>query len=104
MGTVSVAASSQSAGALFGDIKSAYYNVIRQVVVGSEEPEAVLFQFLDRLGLSLDVRRNIVAFIQQQGSLLATGNASPALRAFLQILNDETWFVVDRSENSVSFA
>ena len=68
------------------------------MVVGSEEPEEVLFQILRRLGLSLDVCTSTVDFIQRQGSLLATGNASPTLCSFLRALNEETWFVVDGSE------
>ena len=87
-----------SAGALFGDIRSAYDSAIRQVVVGSEEPDDVLLCVFERLGLAPDTCRAIIDFIHTQSSLLAIGGASPSLTAFLRVLNEETWFVVDGSE------
>ena len=42
--------------------------------------------------------REVIEFVNTQGSQLAVGSASSDLGAFLRVLNEETWFVVDGSD------
>ena len=98
---VAAAESGASVAASFTDIKSAYYSVIRQLAVGSEAQDDALRAVLARLPLSVEAQRGAVLFIQEQGSLLATGGASQSLVQFMRTLNEDTWFVVDGS-NKVS--
>ena len=88
----------RSAGALFCDIRSAYYNAIRQMVVGTNDADATLLAIFERLHLSPDTCREAIYFIHAQGYLVESGGASPELTSLLRAMNQETWFVVDGSD------
>ena len=87
-----------SAGALYSDIKSAYYSVLREYVVGFSGPEDQLRTCFARLGLSADVAAAAIHFVNTHGSLLQLGQADPALVEYMRCLNDDTWFVINGSE------
>ena len=97
------AADGSSAGALFCDIRKAYYNVIRQMVVGTCDADGALLAIFERLQFSLDTCREAIDFIHAQGSLVASGGASPELTSLLQAMNQDTWFVVDGSEKVTQY-
>jgi len=82
----------------FTDIKSAYayYSVVRQLVVAFD-PEEVLVWLLGRLDLAVEATAEVMAFVNQHGSLMQQGGAAPELIEFMQELNQDTWFVVDGS-------
>ena len=88
-----------SAGALYSDIKSAYYLVIWQYVVGFPGPEMQLRACLHRLGLSPEVSAAAVEFVIIHGSLLQLGQADPALVEYMRSLNEDAWFVIDGSDS-----
>ena len=90
-----------SAGALYSDIKCAYYSVIRQYVVGYVGPEMQLRACLHRLGLSTEVSATAVEFVNNHCPLLQLGQADPALVEYMRSLNENTWFVIDGSESVV---
>ena len=86
---------------MYSDIQSAYYSVIREYVVGFIGPEAQLRACLDRLGLSTEVAATAINFVNTHGSLLQLGQADPALVEYMRCLNDDTWFVINGSEEVV---
>ena len=86
-----------SAGALYSDVKGAYYGVIRQLVVGSDQPDDTLRAVLQGLSLPIEVAQAMVEFIRLHGSLLQVAGAPPALVRLLREMNEETWFVMKGS-------
>ena len=88
----------QSAGALFTDIRSVYYSIIRQYVVGFEGPDDQLRAIMARLSLSPEVTEQALLVIHKHGSLLQERCADPDIKSLLRDLNDATWFVIDGSE------
>ena len=89
--------SKTSAGALFTDIKGAYY-VIRQYVVGSVGPDDQFRSILARLNLGAGFAEEALRLINLHGSLLQQGATDPALVSFLRDLNEATSFVVDGTD------
>ena len=92
------AAYGSSASAILCDIRSAYYDVIRQMVVGTCDADGALLACFERLQLSSDTCREAIDFIHAQRSLVESGGASPELTSLLRAMNQDTWFVVDGSE------
>ena len=86
-----------SAGALYSDVKGAYYGVIRQLVVGSDQPDDTLRAVLQGLSLPIEVAQAMVEFIRLHGSLLQVAGAPLALVRLLREMNEETWFVMEGS-------
>jgi hypothetical protein len=58
----------------------------------------ILLVIFERLQLAPDTCAEVLQCIHTQGSLLALGGAPEELIAFLRILNEDTWFVVDGAE------
>ena len=76
-----------SASALFTDIRSVYYSIIRQYVTGFCGSDPVFRSIAARLSLSTEVTAAALAFVHESNSLLAIGGADPTLPAFLRDLN-----------------
>ena len=85
----------QAAAALFADLKSAYYSIVRQFVIGFSGHDDVLRAIMHRLDLPPAVCQELVRFLAVQGSLLRTGGASQDLIDILTDLNEDTWLVVE---------
>jgi hypothetical protein len=94
----SAEATGQSAGALFSDIRSAYYNVIRQLVFGTAESDDALLVIFHRLQLGPETCAEVLQFVHAKSSILAQGGASEELVDLLRALNEQTWFVVDGAD------
>ena len=75
-----------SAAALFIDVKSAYYSVVHQLVVGTGDAEYVLRGILANLNLQPEAQAEVLRFINEQGSLMQGGGASFALIDFMREL------------------
>ena len=84
-----------SASALFTDIRSAYYSIIRQYVTGFCGLDASLLAIIARLSLSVKIAVAALAFIHACSSILEVGGVDPSVLALLRDLNESTWFVVD---------
>ena len=87
-----------SAAALFTDIKSAYYSVVRQLVVGTDEADDALRGIPARMNLQPEVQAEVVRFVQEQRSLMQARGAPPTMTDFMRELNEDTWFVVDGAQ------
>ena len=90
--------SKQSAGALFTFIRSAYYSIIRQYVVGFNDPDDQFKAIAARLDLQEDVISELLVFRHQHGSLLQAAGAQPDIVSFLRDMNVSTWVIIDGSE------
>ena len=93
--------SRSTAALFFTDIKGAYYTNIRQYAVGRDIGDDLLRSILARLNLQPEVVAEAILFVNTHGSLLQQGEAGPVLAAYLKDLNEETWFVIDGSEQVV---
>ena len=91
----------QSASALFTDIRSAYYSIIRPYVTGFHSNDDAFRAIADRLNLASDVIAAVLACIHDFGALLQVGGADPSLICLLQDIHESTWFVVDGSDQIV---
>ena len=83
-------AARMSAGALFSDIKGAYYHAIRENVVGCSYPDALLERILFRLQMPAETAHATVNFVNSNFSLLAQGGAGPAVVGLLRDMKSGT--------------
>ena len=83
---------------MYSDVKGADYGVMRQLVVGTEQPDEVLRIMLQGLTVPGDVVQNMLEFLHLRGSLVQSAGASPALTRLLQDMNEGTGFVMEGSD------
>ena len=65
--------------ALFTDIRSAYYSIIRQYVTGFCGPDDAFLAIIAGLSLSVEIAAATLAFIHEFSSLLEVGGVDPTV-------------------------